>query len=82
MAAGDRKPQGEVDQERVRVTFVCRLLPVTCLAPGIVEAIFDGRHRLAYARSHDKEVKRTCNRSARCGVIAVAGTIDIFLVSN
>jgi hypothetical protein len=23
--------------------YVCRLLPLTCLAPDIVEAIFDGR---------------------------------------
>jgi hypothetical protein len=31
--------------ERVGVTvaFVCRLLPLTCLAPDIVEAIHDGR---------------------------------------
>jgi hypothetical protein len=23
--------------------YVCRLLPLTCLAPDIVEALFDGR---------------------------------------
>jgi len=29
--------------EGVTVAFVCRLLPLTCLAPDIVEAILDGR---------------------------------------
>jgi hypothetical protein len=31
------------EQEGITVAYVCRLLPLTCLAPGIVEAIFDGR---------------------------------------
>ena len=31
------------EQERVTAAFVCRLLPLTCLAPDIVEAILDGR---------------------------------------
>ena len=31
------------EHERVTVAFVCRLLPLTCLAPDIVEAILDGR---------------------------------------
>jgi hypothetical protein len=31
------------EQEGVTVAFVCRLLPLTCLAPDIVEAILDGR---------------------------------------
>ena len=31
------------EQEGVTAAFVCRLLPVTCLAPDIVEAILDGR---------------------------------------
>jgi hypothetical protein len=30
-------------QERVTDAYVCRLLPLTCLAPDIVEAILDGR---------------------------------------
>jgi hypothetical protein len=30
-------------QEDVAVAYVCRLLPLTCLAPEIVEAILDGR---------------------------------------
>ena len=31
------------EREGVTDAFVCRLLPLTCLAPNIVEAILDGR---------------------------------------
>jgi hypothetical protein len=31
------------EQESVTDAYVCRLLPLTCLAPNIVEAILDGR---------------------------------------
>jgi len=31
------------EQEGVRDAYVCRLLPLTCLAPDIVEAILEGR---------------------------------------
>ena len=34
---------GLAEQEGVTAAFVCRLLPLTCLAPDIVEAILDGR---------------------------------------
>jgi hypothetical protein len=34
----DPAPQGGVTH-----AYVCRLLPLTCLAPGIVEALLDGR---------------------------------------
>ena len=30
-------------QEGVTDAYVCRLLPLTCLAPDVVEAILDGR---------------------------------------
>jgi hypothetical protein len=31
------------EQEGVTDAYVCRLLPLTCLAPDIVETILDGR---------------------------------------
>jgi hypothetical protein len=31
------------EQEGVTIAYVCRLLPLTCLAPDLVEAILDGR---------------------------------------
>jgi hypothetical protein len=31
------------EQEGVTDAYVCRILPLTCLAPSIVEAILDGR---------------------------------------
>jgi hypothetical protein len=31
------------EQEGITDAYVCRLLPLTCLAPNIVEAILDGR---------------------------------------
>ena len=31
------------EQEAVTDAYVCRLLPLTCLAPDIVDAILDGR---------------------------------------
>jgi hypothetical protein len=31
------------EQENVTMAYVCRLLPLTCLAPDIVEAILEGR---------------------------------------
>ena len=48
LAAADRERAGAVDHRsrgagRVTDAYVCRLLPLTCLAPEIVEAILDGR---------------------------------------
>jgi hypothetical protein len=34
---------GLAEQEGVTDAYVCRVLPLTCLAPDIVEAILDGR---------------------------------------
>jgi hypothetical protein len=31
-------------QEGVTDAYVCRILPLTCLAPDVVQAILDGRH--------------------------------------
>jgi hypothetical protein len=31
------------EQEGVTDAYVCRLLPLTCLAPDVIEAILDGR---------------------------------------
>jgi hypothetical protein len=31
------------EQKSVTIAYVCRLLPLTCLAPDIVDAILDGR---------------------------------------
>jgi hypothetical protein len=31
------------EQEGVTIAYICRLLPLTCLAPDIVESILDGR---------------------------------------
>jgi hypothetical protein len=45
VAAPDRKV-GSTDlaeQEGVTDAYVCRLLPLTCLAPDVVEALLDGR---------------------------------------
>jgi hypothetical protein len=39
---GSRSPN-LAEQEGVTDAYVCRLLPLTCLAPDIVEAILDGR---------------------------------------
>ena len=42
--AGRRKSITDLaEQEGVTDAYVCRLLPLTCLAPDIVEAILDGR---------------------------------------
>jgi hypothetical protein len=47
---GDRIESGRAksitdlaEQEGVTDAYVCRLLPLTCLAPDIIEAILDGR---------------------------------------
>ena len=49
LATQDRKRKAKsitdvAEQEGVTVAYVCRLLPLTCLAPDLVEALLDGRH--------------------------------------
>jgi ParB-like chromosome segregation protein Spo0J len=44
IASGQAKSITDLaEQEGVTDAYVCRLLPLTCLAPDIVEAILDGR---------------------------------------
>jgi hypothetical protein len=43
MPAGAERLRGLAEQEGVTDAYVCQLLPLTCLAPDIVEAILDGR---------------------------------------
>ena len=48
LAAADRERQAKsitdvAEQEGITDAYVCRLLPLTCLAPDIVEAVLDGR---------------------------------------
>ena len=54
------------EQEGVTDAYVCRLLPLTCLAPDIVEAILDGWNR------RGRGSLRCSGRAARVGG-AVAG---------
>ena len=61
------------EQEGVTDAYVCRLLPLTCLAPDIVEAILDGRQpkglRLAAMLGNgpvDWEEQRSHWPSQRC----------------
>jgi hypothetical protein len=50
-----------VEQEGVTDAYVCRLLPLTCLAPDIVEAILEGRQpkalRLAEMLGTDRSIR-------------------------
>ena len=42
--SGDAKSITDLaEREGVTVAYVCRLLPLTCLAPDIVEVVLDGR---------------------------------------
>ena len=44
LAAPDReRPREVAEQGGVTDAYVCRLLPLTCLAPDVFESILDGR---------------------------------------
>jgi ParB-like chromosome segregation protein Spo0J len=54
--SGDAKSITDLaEQEGVTDAYVCRLLPLTCLAPDIVEAILDGRARRRRARTGGRQ---------------------------
>jgi hypothetical protein len=58
------------EQEGVTMAYVCRLLPLTCLAPDIVEAILDGRQ--------PRELKLAAILGERTdGVGAAAGAVGV-----
>jgi hypothetical protein len=71
------------EQEGVTDAYVCRLLPLTCLAPDIVEAILDGRQprklRLAQVLGNSPlawDEQRTawiCAQSRSWGELASSG---------
>jgi hypothetical protein len=52
------------EQEGVTDAYVCRLLPLTCLAPDIVEAILDGRQPKAEAHRDPGEWASSMGRAA------------------
>jgi hypothetical protein len=55
------------EQEGITDAYVCRLLPLTCLAPDLVEAILDGRQRrgLRLAKMLDSNPSRWDEQRAR-----------------
>jgi hypothetical protein len=57
------------EQEGVTDAYVCRLLPLTCLAPDIVEAILDGRQpkELRLAEMLGSNLIRWSEQRARWG---------------
>ena len=59
------------EQEGVTVAYVCRLLPLTCLAPDIVEVILDGRHpkRLRLDRDAGEWTTRVGGAARRLGFV-------------
>jgi hypothetical protein len=58
------------EQEGVTDAYVCRLLPLTCLAPDIVEAILDGRQPKGAEAGRDAGERTPCMGGAakRLGV--------------
>ena len=55
------------EQEGVTVAYVCRLLPLPCLASDIVEAVLDGCAGLGSTRSGNAAA-RSCVEAGRAGV--------------
>ena len=62
------------EQEGVTDAYVCRLLPLTCLAPDIVEAILDGRQPkgLQAGRDAGERAARMGGATQRLGVLSRA----------
>ena len=59
------------EQEGVTDAYVCRLLPLTCLAPDIVEAILEGRQPKVAEARRDAGERAACVGGAakRLGVL-------------
>jgi hypothetical protein len=70
------------EQEGLTDAYVCRLLPLTCLAPDIVEAIVDGRQpkglRLWCAAAwHSARVGGAPSRRVGCSACCFSGTAPV-----
>jgi hypothetical protein len=65
------------EQEGVTIAYVCRLLPLTCLAPDIVEALLDGRQpkglKLLRCWGTDRRIGKSSERTGGSAI-----DIDVF----
>ena len=64
------------EQEGVTDAYVCRLLPLTCLAPDIVEAILDGRQPKAEGAETGRDAgERTYGVAAAASVLELSASL-------